>query len=690
MSKPPNKNQPAFDLVKQILSQDNLDTPNMSDKQYQFTVEVAKQVSEYYESIIGPMPGNVFWIDSLCRCVGCNNDVLKMFGLKSVDEFRGLSFEDMGRIGQWSAEATASFKEDTLEVLQTGKAKMAVEEPPIQHADGHTIYFMTSRVPLFDNSGNIVGVVGISVDITKRKEAEKQLRIAKEKSEESSRAKSEFIANMSHDIRTPLHSILGNAEILERKVYTPEQEEHIHGIMQAGKTLLKLVEDILDFSSLTSGQFEPVFEQFDLRELIEDCTSTIETQAKNKGIEVIIAYRSEIPHIVINDIRAIRRILINLLGNAIKFTKKGHILISVEAADITPDKTTLNIRVEDTGVGIAKTDLAHIFDRFYRVNPSYKGQHKGTGLGLAISKELAEKLGGSLTAHSILGTGTTFTCQMPFKRSEQPSDISPWEDQYPNVSILVIDDHDKRRHILKSQLAARHSSIVKSGQALQAITDANRAGIPFDIILIDDEVTHEPYDRLAKSIHDNRQLINNPMLVLCTTNGNGMTSPGFKKMGFYQKLIKPLRPSQFTHELVNLWEKWLNIKPGGTTDKQPKTMNVLLVEDEPLIQQFTKSILQDLYCQVTIAGTGAEALKFAENHHYDIVFMDVGLPDADGINIIRIIRGKEAANEHVPIIALTAHVADTDKQKCEDAGVDYFLKKPASFKDFEAILTQYR
>lgn len=487
--------------------------------------------------------------------LGCNEQQAKSIGIDRPADLIGKSLWEIGEMLGWDIGLVEELRRNDLEVMRTGKT-INVEEK-MASSDGKLRTFLSKKAPLKDEEGNCIGMLGLAFDITERKEIENKLVEAKLQAEKINRAKSDFIANISHDLRTPLHTVLGTAELLKLKPHLPEQEEHIDAVIQSGETLLKLVENILNFSKLEQGEITLNNEPFNLKALIEDAVTTLGKQACEKSIEIFVNYSELIPRTVSSDVDAIRRILINLLGNAIKFTDEGQIVIAVEPVKINNEDLILNLIVKDTGIGIPKSELKLIFDRFYRVDPSYKGKYKGTGLGLAITKKLIDNLKGHITVESEPGVGTKFTCTL--------------------------------------------------------------------------RVQHEAH--------------------ASETTTNDDTSKIFK------------------------------------LDREQK-LSVLLVEDVPLIQNFSINFLETMGCDVTLAINGKEAIELAKNH-FDLIFMDIGLPDEDGLSAIRKIRQNERGHSHTPIIALTAHATNEVKEECLNAGVDDFLTKPASFKDIFRCLEKY-
>ena len=372
----------------------------------------------YYENIIGCMPGNVYWTDKNCIAVGCNQNVLNMLGL-TLSQFQGLSFEEMGEIAGWSDSTTASFKHDTLEVIQTGQHKLNVEEPPIIDLDGNSIVFLTHRVPLFDKQKNIVGAVGISINITDRKKMEISLRDEKIKSVAANHAKTEFLANMSHDIRTPLTGITGLSKLIEDNATDPTQRDYAHFLGQSGDELLHMLNGILDVVSADNANESDVHEEpFDLRHIIEEILHLERPTTLVKGIDLLTTVDERVPPCFIGDHTKLHRILLNLLGNAIKFTQHGHVQVNVMLIKDEGSHTNVRFQVSDTGIGIPLEMQDKVFDRFFRVSPSYRGIYTGHGVGLHIAQSYTHLLGGEIDLTSEPCVGTTFSFELRLKKGD--------------------------------------------------------------------------------------------------------------------------------------------------------------------------------------------------------------------------------------------------------------------------------
>ncbi len=649
------------------------------------SLEAKGNAEAYLKSVIANLPGHIFWQDDKGVFLGCNDLHAINAGLERAEDLVGKSVDELADMMGWKKDMPADFRNNDFEVIKDGRS-ISVEEDVVW-ADGIPRTFLSKKSPLKDLNGKIVGTSGIALDITEQKILEKKLRRAKEQAEAANIAKSNFIANISHDLRTPLHSMIGIAELLQIQNHYPQQEELIEGIIQSGQNLLKLVEQILDFSELEADERTSEAENFNLRQLIENVILDLLPKAKQKNIELIISYDSHTPSLVYSNSQQVRRILLNLIGNSIKFTDHGHVLVAVEPVEQQGDQITLQIIVEDTGVGISKENVKHIFERFYRADPSYTGKYKGSGLGLAITKQLTENLGGDLSVNSQLGFGTTFRCSLPFQLGMDSIDTRKMEDKFSQANILIIDDHVTRRDTLLKQFPCKNKTALSSDAALAQLENTNNSN-HYNFFIIDDEINAISPDNLIELIEKNNTTKHEPFLVLSTNLNDNLKVVSPEQEQYHQMLSKPIQPSEIYHRLVPCWRKWQETQQRKNHQKLNRTLNVLLVEDELLIQKFTQATLSEFGCQVALASNGQEALDKALNT-FDLIFMDVGLPDMSGLDVTRKIRAERPANKNTQIIALTAHVSEDDKQRCLDAGFDSFLTKPTSYSDFHRILSDF-
>lgn len=534
-----------------------------------------KQIVNYYETIIRCMPGNVYWFDKEACAVGCNQNVLDMFGLSSIELFRGLTFEEMGKIGHWTPQTTQSFKHDSLEVITTGHAKTDVEEPPIRHHDGHLMHFLTHRVPIKDEEQQVIGMVGISIDITQRKELESDLEQAKTQAIAASQAKTEFLENMRHDIRTPLSGIVGFAEILKTESKEAHTKEYAENLIASSFALLDLMDEVLEAIRVSSGEIPLLKQKFDLRVLLKHVIDLNLAKSKEKQLQLNFLVDEEVPRYVVGDKIRLHRIVLELVSNALTFTNKGHVTLTVSLAKKQDRLLILRIKVCDSGIGIPTEKQKDIYVQFKRLTPSYQGIYKGAGLGLYIVRQFLDELGAEISVESEVGVGTSFTCVIPLQ--------APLLDDESGV------DNDMPVP-MKSFFSAK-----------------------------------EPID-------------------------------------------------EHTHQVAS-------------SNKQSR---ILVVEDNSIAQKVAKTILSSMNCDVDLAANGRDALHQINTNHYDLIFMDIGLGEgADGYEITQEIRSNEQQDAHIPIVALTAHGGDENKQRCVEAGMDAVLSKPMTKTHATNILSAF-
>lgn len=551
----------------------------------------------------------------------------------------------------------------------------------IQRPSGEVRWIKDVSFPIFDSNGVCVGFAGIGEDITAEKLSEMDLKRAKERAEEANISKANFIASMSHDFRTPLNGILGFAEILRSRVFYPEQKEFIEGIIQAGNALLNLVEEILNFISLDLNKIPVKENWFNLKQLIQDIILVVTPQAHEKKLELVFSYPSIIPEYVVSDVNRMRRIITNLINNAIKFTHQGHVMVCVELLRQEHDLVWLQIIVEDTGIGIAKENFEFIFGSFNRVDPSYRGRYKGSGFGLTIVKQFVEDLGGRIYLNSELDHGSRFYANIPFKLKPFNSN-SESNDHFSELKILVIVDCVTSIKSFLGQFGLRQTHFVTSEEALDKIQTAQEQNAPYQVIIVDDELEHFDPTTLGLSLMEKENV--QPYLIAMLEARSPYTFQQLKRAGFSDCMTKPLQSSVVIKALEDAYTSLL-AGPRKQNLDQLESIHVLLVEDNVLTLKGTTWMLEELECKVDIAENGAEAIQLLDNP-YNVIFLDVGLPDMDGIELAKVIRSTKNQNVHTPIVALTAHVLERDREKCLSAGMNEFLKKPLFKNDLKRLL----
>lgn len=403
----------AKEIKKTRLSQSEVKLLQMQDALH------TKSAFYNFENVIAHLPGYVYWKDSKGIYQGCNDNLVKAAGLSSGTEVVGKTDYDIAKILGWPRETAKSFRNIDMEVMRSKIPKLSIEEPPFVIAGGGTIYLLSSKVPLYDSGHNVVGIVGISVDITERKLMEEDLRAAKETAEEANRAKTIFLANMSHDIKTPLAGIISTAENITLSAKDPEYKASAANISESGLRLLDLMNELIELSRIDAGIVTNKEIKFNLRSLIDDIALLMKPTLIHRSLKLERRYDGNIPNILVGNRSYVFRILLNLVANAIKFTKKGKISISAKMAKTDESNVAIKLIVQDTGIGIPKDKQQAIFERFTRLTHSYEGIYKGSGLGLYMVKQFIDEMKGEIRVDSEPGKGSKFICLIPLKFSEQ-------------------------------------------------------------------------------------------------------------------------------------------------------------------------------------------------------------------------------------------------------------------------------
>ena len=535
----------------------------------------------------------------------------------------------------------------------------------------------------------ICEILSIGTDITDRKRYEEELKIAKQKAEASTRAKSEFLANMSHEIRTPMNGITGMTELLIDTPLTRKQKEYTGTISKSAHALLDILNDILDFSKIEAGKFKLEPRPFNFQELVENLGLLLVTKTEKKNLDFILHYASDVPNYLVGDAGRLRQILMNLVGNAIKFTHKGFVMLDIIKLTETEDDVTLQIEVKDSGQGISEENQRSIFKKFTQIDNTSTRRFDGTGLGLAISKQLVEMMGGTLELTSKLEEGSTFFFSITLPRSK--SVVQDPKINFSGVNLLVIDNNPLNRHIIRDYTTKWGMYCDQAASCNEAITQllqAKRNNNPYNIALLNDQMNSFQGKIFTKKIRSYKELKTTSLIMFTP-----IYSPCDRKkeieLGLDATISKPIRASALynvlanvlSHEPPDLKRRTSQPEPLNFTTDEFRTIlgtQVLLVDDSEINQQVASALLAKFGCKIDKAFNGQEALDMVFKRRYDIVFMDYQMPIMDGLEATRTIRKIEPQKRRIPIIAMTAHAIRGVRQKCLDAGMDDYISKPIS------------
>jgi len=513
------------------------------------------------------------------------------------------------------------------------------------------------------------GRVGLRVDITHQKEQQAALDVARKAAEAANRAKSAFLANMSHEIRTPMNGVVGMAELLCDTGLNDEQRLFAETIRSSGEALLVIINDILDYSKIEAERLMLYPEPFDLERLIHEVAMLLQPRARAKGLDLMIDYDLFLPTRFVGDAGRLRQVLTNLVGNAVKFTEKGHVLIRIVGLETDPGQQQLHISVEDTGIGIPADQLDHVFGQFNQVESEANRKFEGTGLGLAITKSLIERMDGAVWVDSELGKGSCFGFRLLFPVAEDQSPV-----QVP-VSLrraLVVDDQFINRTILERQLVTCGMQVTLCRSGAEVIAELARDG-EYDVLITDHEMPEMNGLQLSEKLRELRYDL--PIVLFSSNPAAAREGSGNSRLAAV--LQKPLLRSELYRRLRDL----NTLAPAPVAKAPPviggRLMRVLAAEDNRTNQLVFRKMVKDLHLDLTFADNGREAVDLFETLKPDLVFMDISMPEMDGKAAARAIRELEkSVGGHVPIVALTAHAMDGDDTSILAAGIDEYLTKP--------------
>ncbi len=638
----------------------------------------------FFQTLVENSPVAIVTINQEDKVVSCNPSFENLFGY-SQQEVYNQSINDLLVPEQFREQG-----EYLNQAAQSGETVHLITQR--QRSDHTLVDVEVFGVPVIINEEK-VGVLAIYHDITAMEQARKA-------AEAADQAKSEFLANMSHEIRTPMNGIIGMIELTLGTNLNAEQDEFLRTASESADALLSLINDILDFSKIEAGRLDLETIDFDIHTTVEGVTTILAQRAEAKGLEMACLINHDVPTYLKGDPGRLRQVLVNLLGNAIKFTSRGDIVTRVMLESETETHATLLFTVTDSGIGIPEDRLNVVFERFTQVDGSTTRKYGGTGLGLAISQQLVMLMEGRIGVESQMGKGSTFWFTARFEK--QPEEI-----QRPlgivdlaNVNILGVDDNPTNRLILEKMLENMgcRITLVESGiEALDSLRSARQMGDPYQLVLLDMQMPEMDGETTLKSIKSDPRIQDVEVIVL-TSMGKRGDAVRLEAIGCAGYLLKPIKQSLLYEAISTV----MGQKQGKSSSKigpiitqhqlaeqKQHTGRILLAEDNPINQKVAATLLQRAGYSVDVVDNGSLAIEAVQKKSYHLVLMDVQMPELDGLEATAKIRESENTDHHLPIIAMTAHALKGDRERCLAAGMDDYLTKPLDSSEVIATIERW-
>ncbi len=650
---------------------------------------LAQKTQAFLASIVESSDDSIIGTDLNGRILSWNHGAEKLFGYTG-DEVLGKKITLL-----FPPERV----DDDAKTIQKIRAHETIERFDSVRIgkDGGAIDVSVILSPIRDSFGNVQGVSAIYRDVTDKVRADATLRSAIAAAEAANRAKSEFLANMSHEIRTPMNGIIGMTEVLLETDLSPDQRDYLQIVKNSSDLMLEVINDILDFSKIEAGHLELDLAPFNIRDHIEETEKSLALKAHEKGLELACSVSPTVPEEVVGDATRVRQVLVNLLGNAIKFTAEGEVELEVDA-EMDGEKAILTFSVRDTGIGIPLEKQGIIFNAFSQADGSTTRNYGGTGLGLAISSRLVAAMGGKIWVESHTGRGSRFCFTASLGISTMAPKPLSIETSLAGVRVLVVDDNLTNRIILMDLLrrwGMQPTGAASASEALGHLAHAADQHEPYSLVLTDLHMPEMDGFDLAEQIK--AQGTSAGAVILMLTSGEHLGDlDRCRQLGISSYLVKPVRreelrramksvlPNQERHPVV------ANRPRRGEERHSEEAARILVVEDNPVNQRVSATVLQKAGHRVVLADNGDIALRILEQEAFDVILMDVQMPGMDGFQTTGAIReSQRATGIHTPIIAMTAHALSGDRERCLRAGMDDYISKPFNAVALRRLVARY-
>ncbi len=645
-------------------------------------------------NLLQHIPDSIYFKDRESRFLRVSDAMARKFGLPNPDAALGKTDADI-----FSGEHAEAARRDELRVMESGHPLVNRIEKETWHEREDT-WCMSTKMPFLDNDGQVIGTFGISRDVTDLIKFQQELKEARDAADRANQAKSDFLANMSHEIRTPMNAVIGMSELLAQTELTDEQRDYVELVRDSADSLLRLLNDILDFSKIEARKLELEAVPFSVRDLIEKSARTLAVRAAESGLELACRVEPEIHDCWFGDPVRLRQILINLIGNAVKFTDAGEVVVEVAQDGSAPDRSgtpetesgieRLRFSVRDTGIGIPADKQAMVLEAFTQADSSTTRRFGGTGLGLAITRQLVELMQGLLELESEVGVGTRFFFTLPLKRAPAIDHGSDDMQKLARLPVLVVDDNATNRRILDEILTKWQfePTLADSGAAaLRIMQNAAGQGKPFSLGILDCMMPNMDGFELAARIRD-RYSADQIKLIILSSATRGDDIERCRQLQISRYITKPVVQSELLDTVLQVMGMQTQ-SPIESFDNIPacRPLRVLVAEDGLANQRVVIGMLRALGHQSVLVSNGRDAVSRWKSEPFDIILMDMHMPVMDGIEASREIRKAERErDEHIPIIAVTAAAMKEDAEACLNAGMDGFLTKPIQPRVLQKML----
>ncbi len=653
-----------------------------TEKQREAQREVIEQ-SRINQQVLNASPNPMYCLSELGRYLMVNARFCELVG-KHADDIIDLKPSDV-----FDSPITAQKFENHHESLRV-IADITQYDIQLIDSSQNQLDMLVNEASYSNEEGEVSGIVGILMDLTDRKQMEEALREAKDAALAMSQAKGNFLANMSHEIRTPMNAILGMTHLALNSDLNPTQQKYINRVNESAKSLLGIINDILDFSKIESGKLAIDNTDFRLDHVFDNLINIIFVKTNEKNIEFLVDIDPKIPIHLIGDPLRIGQVLLNLCSNAIKFTDQGEIIVTVTLLDQNEQDLLLEFMVSDTGIGIHSSAIETLFDSFTQADQGITREFGGTGLGLSISKQLVELMGGKIHVVSEVGQGSRFSFTLPCSAKvtlETPSSVQT-SGSFQNKKALIVDDNQSARQILAQLLSQLGFTTHTAPSATQALQTLHKE--VFDLLLIDWNMPEINGLELLE-LANQQGVINDAKVTLVTAYGRELSLTADQKQWIHALLFKPVNPSNLLDSVMNCFGLDATLSPvsnRATSVCRFPDAKILLVEDNLINQEVAIGLLEQSQVKLDVANNGSEAIDRVQYNDYDLVLMDIQMPEIDGLTATKRIRQWFTATE-LPIVAMTANAMQSDAQSCLDAGMNEHLAKPIDVEQLYRVLERY-